>query len=53
MKKIMKATGIVGKVLVFFSIAALLVMLFVTIADIIMRNFFNSPIVGAIEIATS
>ena len=51
MKKVMKVTTIVSKGLCIFAVIALLVMLLVTMADVIMRFFFNAPIVGSIEIA--
>ena len=41
----------IGRVLEYLSVIALLVMLFVTFIDVIFRNFFNSPIPGAVEIA--
>ena len=34
-----------------FSVAALLVMISITLVDVFLRFFFNSPIVGATEIA--
>ena len=51
MEKVLKITRVVGYILVAFSCAALLVMVFVTIADVLMRNLFNAPIPGSIEIA--
>jgi len=50
-KRVLRVTEITGNILIVFSVAALLVMLFITIVDVIMRNIFNSPVVGAIEIA--
>jgi len=47
----MQVTTIVSKALCIFSVIALLVMLFVTMTDVIMRFFFNSPMIGSIEIA--
>jgi TRAP-type C4-dicarboxylate transport system permease small subunit len=50
MKKIMNISIGVGKVAAWVSIAALIVMIIVTLADVFMRLLFTSPITGAIEI---
>ncbi|MGI6730723.1 MAG: TRAP transporter small permease [Anaerovoracaceae bacterium] len=50
MKKIMAISLGVGKAASWVSIAALIVMIFVTLADIFMSNLFSKPITGAIEI---
>ncbi|MCL2376249.1 MAG: TRAP transporter small permease [Defluviitaleaceae bacterium] len=51
MKKVLKITKIAGNAMAVFSIIALLVMLFITLFDILLRQFFNAPITGSIEIA--
>ena len=50
MKKMMKVCGTFGNVLSVIAIIALLVMVGVTIADVILREIFGSPITGAVEI---
>lgn len=49
-KTVLRVTEMVGKIVVVVSIAALLVMLFTTFIDIILRTFFKAPIPGAVEI---
>ena len=51
MKKVMKVVTIVGNILAGFSMLALLILLAITIADVVMRYFFRSPITGTVEIA--
>ena len=51
MKKVIYVTELISKWFCLFSVAALLVMVFVTIADVFLRNFFNSPLTGSVEIA--
>lgn len=50
MKKMMKACNVFGNVLCVIAIVALLVMVGVTIADVVLRELFSSPITGAVEI---
>jgi len=51
MKKVMHVSMIVGKVINWLSILALLVMIVVTIVDVFLRVAFKSPITGSVEIA--
>ena len=51
MKKVMYVTELVSRWFCIFSVAALLVMLFITIADVFLRTVFNSPLVGSVEIS--
>ena len=51
MKKVMRVTEQVAKGVCIFSVVALLVMLFVTMADVLLRFIFNAPLVGSVEIA--
>jgi TRAP-type C4-dicarboxylate transport system permease small subunit len=50
MKKIMHISTIVGKIINWLSILALLVMIVVTIVDVFLRVAFKSPITGSVEI---
>lgn len=50
MKKIMHVSVILGKVINWVSILALIVMIGVTIVDVFLRVAFKSPITGAVEI---
>ena len=50
MKVLMRVCNIVAKVLEIVAIIALLVMIFITLADVFMRLFFTAPITGAVEI---
>ena len=50
MKKVMKGCKTFGNVLSVIAIIALLVMVCVTIADVILREIFGSPITGVVEI---
>ena len=50
MKKLMKGCSVFGNVLSVIAIVALLVMVGVTIADVVLRELFSSPITGAVEI---
>jgi len=49
MKLLMKRCGTFGNVLSVIAIIALLVMVGVTIADVILREIFGSPITGAVR----
>jgi len=51
MKIVMKIASIIAKCFAGLSMVALVVMLVVTLADVILRFVFNSPITGATEIA--
>ena len=51
MKKVMRVTDLVSKAFSVFSIIALLVMLFITLIDVLLRSLFNSPVTGTVEIA--
>ena len=50
MKRVMKGCKTFGNVLSVIAIIALLVMVCVTIADVILREIFGSPITGVVEI---
>ena len=50
MKTLMRVCDIVAKVLNVIAILALLVMIFITLADVFLRLFFTAPITGAVEI---
>ncbi len=50
MKKVMKVFQVFGSVLNIIAVAALLVMICITIADVFLRELFKAPVVGAIEI---
>lgn len=51
MTKLINAFKKIGTALSFISIAALLVMVGLTIADVFMRTLFKAPITGTVEIA--
>jgi len=51
MKIVTKIVVFIARVFAGVSMLALLVMLLITLADVTMRSFFNSPIVGTVEIA--
>lgn len=50
MKSVIKVFKFVANVFTAVSIAALVVMIGITIVDVIMRNFFKAPVTGAVEI---
>jgi len=50
MKKTVRAFEIVGVVVCYISVAALLIMVGITVADIFLKQIFSSPITGAVEI---
>ena len=51
MTKVINAFKKIGTALSVISIAALLVMVCLTIADVFLRTFFKAPITGTVEIA--
>lgn len=50
MRKVIKAVSVIGDALTLVAIAALIVMICVTVADIFLKNLFKAPIPGAVEI---
>lgn len=50
MKAIQKGLGVIARFLSFFSVISTGIMILLSVADVIARNFFGHPIIGATEI---
>ena len=50
MRKVLKVVESIGKVLMWVAIVALIIMVGVTFADIILKQFFSRPVTGSIEL---
>ena len=50
MKKVIRVFEVIGNIVAYISVAALLIMVLITAADIVLKQIFLAPITGAIEI---
>jgi TRAP-type transport system small permease protein len=48
----MKAINLISRVMIYVEMGLVLVLMFLTVADVILRGAFNKPINGTVEIAT-
>ena len=50
MKKVVRAFEVLGVIICYLSVVALIVMVCITVADIFLKQVFKAPITGAVEI---